>query len=79
MFKEFRQWRKERKARLEAAAGNKEYLINAVDDISWLKKFIEQCNANPDLIVTLWYPNGTHVDLRTETKAVKRGIRWDAQ
>lgn len=79
MFKEFRQWRKERKAKLAIAAGNKEYLINAVDDISFLKRFIEQCNANPDLIITLWTANGTRIDLRTETKVEKRGIRWDAQ
>lgn len=79
MFKEFRQWRKERKARLEIAAGNKEYLINAVDNISWLKKFIEQCNANPDLIVTLWTSNGARFEIKTVSRGEKRGIRWDAQ
>lgn len=77
MFKEFRQWRKERKDRLNIAAGNKEYLINAVDDIGFLKKFIDQCNANPNLIITLWTSNGTRIELKTVNKAEKRSIRWD--
>ncbi len=75
IIKEFIQWRRERAKKLQIAKGNKEYLINTFADVTFLKKVVNECNKDPDLVVTMWTVDGTRLDIKTvHTNSNKRTI-----
>lgn len=79
LISEFKEWRKERAARIDIAKKNEAYLVNAFADKEYLEKIIKQIQRCPDVSATLFTLDGMRLELsnRSHTGDKKRTIDWD--
>lgn len=78
MFKEFIEYLKWKKRKVEEAEGNKAYLVNMFADPQLLEDTIKACNDNPDLVAELWTVDGARLKLHTYDHRNNKGrINWD--
>lgn len=78
IFREFIEYLKWKKRKIEEAEGNKAYLVNMFADPQLLEDTIKACNDNPDLVAELWTVDGARLKLHTYDRNGKnRGINWD--
>lgn len=74
MLKEFREWRNERRKKLEFAAGNKEYLLNSFADKAFLEKCLKVVERE-NVVITIWLLDGSRMDIKPiERSNRRRGV-----
>lgn len=79
IIKEFRQWRAERKKRLQMLKGNREYLWNCFLDFDGLQELFDRLETAPDITVTLFSLDGTRIEIKHQRQPLrqKERINWD--
>lgn len=78
LLREFIEYLKWKKRKIEEAEGNKACLVNMFADPQLLEDTIKACNDNPDLVAELWTRDGARLKLHTyDRNGNSRRINWD--